>query len=114
MHNYQESPHSENTACPRSKKEERERERVFIRLLISNKTPQTINEKENSWRYRLGTVSGKTICHRGLNQVLGCTNLILASTGSHQQTSTSCFGEITPTAHQLNNVACKSTQTYKT
>jgi hypothetical protein len=29
---YQESPHSENTASPRSEKEEREREHVFIRI----------------------------------------------------------------------------------
>jgi hypothetical protein len=28
-------------------------------------TPQTINEKENPWGYRFGTVSGKTICHWG-------------------------------------------------
>jgi hypothetical protein len=46
-HAYQESPHSENTASPRSEKEKRERELVFIRILISNKKPQTINEKEN-------------------------------------------------------------------
>jgi hypothetical protein len=38
---YQQSPHSENTAAPRSGKEEREREHVFIRTSISNKTPQT-------------------------------------------------------------------------
>ncbi len=62
---YQESPHSENTAFPRSEKEEREREHVFVRILISNTTPQTINEKENPWGYRLGTVSGKTICNWG-------------------------------------------------
>jgi hypothetical protein len=35
---HQESPQSENT--------EREREHVFIRISISNKTPQTINERE--------------------------------------------------------------------
>jgi hypothetical protein len=39
---YQESPHSENTVCPRSEKEKREREHAFIRILISNKTSQTI------------------------------------------------------------------------
>jgi hypothetical protein len=43
---YQELPHSENTASPCSEKEERERKHVHIRILISNKTPQT-NEKEN-------------------------------------------------------------------
>jgi hypothetical protein len=41
---HKESPHSENTASPCSKKEEREREHVFRRISISNKTPQTINE----------------------------------------------------------------------
>jgi hypothetical protein len=60
---YQELPHSENTASPRREKEERER--VYIRILISKRTPQTINEKENPWGYRLGTVSGKTIYHWG-------------------------------------------------
>jgi hypothetical protein len=43
---FQESPHSENTAFPHSEKEEREREHVFTRILISNKTPQTINENK--------------------------------------------------------------------
>jgi hypothetical protein len=49
---YQESPHSENTASPRSEKVERKREHVFIRISISNKTPQTINEK-----YSLGVTA---------------------------------------------------------
>jgi hypothetical protein len=31
---------------------------VFIRILISNKTPQTGNEKENHWGYRLGFIKG--------------------------------------------------------
>jgi hypothetical protein len=43
------------------KKEEREREHMFIRILISNKTPKLINEREDPWGYRLGTVRGKTI-----------------------------------------------------
>jgi hypothetical protein len=55
---YQESPHSENTASPRSLEVERKREHGFIRISISNKEPQTINENENPWGYRLGTVSG--------------------------------------------------------
>jgi hypothetical protein len=61
---YQKSPHLENTASPRSEKEERKKEHMFIRILISNKTPQTINEKENPWGYCLGTVSGKAICFK--------------------------------------------------
>ena len=80
---YQESPHPENTAFPCSEKEKREREHVFIRILISNKTPQPINEKETNWGHRLATVSGKTICHWGLNLALGCTNLTLATIGSN-------------------------------
>jgi hypothetical protein len=32
--------HTQKTASPRSKKEEREREHVFIRISISNKTPK--------------------------------------------------------------------------
>jgi hypothetical protein len=75
---YQESPHSENTASPRSEKEGK---RACVYKNINFKrTPQTINEKENPWGYRLGTVSGKTICHWGLKP--GCTNLTLAPTGS--------------------------------
>jgi hypothetical protein len=38
------------------------RELGFISRLTSNKTLQTINEKEKKWGYRLGTVSGKTTC----------------------------------------------------
>jgi hypothetical protein len=44
---YQESPHSENTASRSSEKEEKKRKQVFIRISVSNKTPQTLNEKEN-------------------------------------------------------------------
>jgi hypothetical protein len=36
---YQELPHSENTASTRSEKEEREREHLYIRILISKRTP---------------------------------------------------------------------------
>jgi hypothetical protein len=63
---YQELPHSEDTVSPRSEKEERQREHVYIRILISKRTPETINEKENLRGYRLGTVIDKTICHWGL------------------------------------------------
>jgi hypothetical protein len=63
-----------NTASPRSQKVERKREHKFIRVLMSNKTPQTINEKENHWGYRIGTVSA-IVATCSLNQVLGCTNL---------------------------------------
>jgi hypothetical protein len=46
--------HTRKTQPPHAaKKEEREREHIFIRISISNKTPQTINEKENHWVYRL-------------------------------------------------------------
>jgi hypothetical protein len=94
----QESPYSENTTSRPSEIEEREREHVFIRISISNKTPQTINEKENPWGYCLGTVSGKTSCHwrfkpgSWVHQPHTCPNRI-----SYQQTSTSCLDEITPT-----------------
>ena len=62
------------------------------------RTPQTINEKENPWGYRLGTVSGKTICHWGfkpgsrVHQPHTCPNRF-----SYEQTSTTCLGKITPT-----------------
>jgi hypothetical protein len=42
---YQESPHSENTASPRSEKEERERERVYIRTLISKGHHKQLTKK---------------------------------------------------------------------
>jgi hypothetical protein len=60
---YQELLHSENIASPRCQTIERKRGHGFIRIPISNKTPQTINEKENLWGYRYGTASGKTIRH---------------------------------------------------
>jgi hypothetical protein len=65
---YQESPNSENTASPSSQTVERKREHGFIRISISNKTPQTINEKEDLWCYCLGTVSVKKICRCWFNQ----------------------------------------------
>jgi hypothetical protein len=61
---YQESSHSENTASPHSKKEEGKKACVYKNSNFK-RTPQTIREKENPWGYRLGTVSGKTICHWG-------------------------------------------------
>jgi hypothetical protein len=69
-----------NMHIRKREKEEREREHVFIKISISNKTPQ--------WGYRLGTVIGKKIATWGLNQVLGCTNLTLANGFSYGQTST--------------------------
>jgi hypothetical protein len=47
---YQESPHSEKHSLTNKS----EREHVFVRILMSNKTPLTIKEKENPWCYRLG------------------------------------------------------------
>jgi hypothetical protein len=110
---YQESPHSENTASPRIERVESKREHVFIRISISNKTPQIINENENPWGYRLGTVNVKTICHWGfkpgsrMHEPHTCPNRL-----SYQQTSTSCLGEITPTHPSAQQ--CQSTQTFKT
>jgi hypothetical protein len=40
-------PHPENKASPSNQKVDRKREQGFIRRTISNKTPKTINEKEN-------------------------------------------------------------------
>jgi hypothetical protein len=60
---HQELSQPEKTASPRSQNVEREREHEFIRESISNKTSQTINDIENHWGYRLGTVSGNIICH---------------------------------------------------
>jgi hypothetical protein len=45
---YQESPHSENTASPRSEKEEEKRACVYKNINFK-RTPQTINKKENPW-----------------------------------------------------------------
>jgi hypothetical protein len=94
---YQESPHWENTASPRSKKEEREfqRERMFIRILFSNKTPQT--KKRTLGITALERSVEKHFATGGLNQVLGCTNITCPKKFSYQQTSTSCLSEITPT-----------------
>jgi hypothetical protein len=36
---------------------------MVIQLSVKKMTPPSINESENSSGYRLGTVSGKTICH---------------------------------------------------
>jgi hypothetical protein len=109
---YQESPHSENTASPRSEKEKREREHVFIRILISNKTPQTINEKETPWGYRLGTISSKTICHWEFKPGSMVHQLYTSPNSfSYEHTSTSCLGEISPTHPSAKPCCMQSTQT---
>jgi hypothetical protein len=73
-----------HTQKTRSEKVEGKREHMLIRIIISNKTPQTINEiKEplglppwnGQWKNHFAT--------GGLNLVLGCTNITLAPTGSH-------------------------------
>jgi hypothetical protein len=72
----------QKTQPPHTAKKKRGRA-WFIKWTISKQTPQTINNKWEPEGYRIGTVSGKTICHRDLNHVLGCTNITLAPTGSH-------------------------------
>jgi hypothetical protein len=69
---YQEWPHSVSS---RSEKEENEREHVFIRILISNKTPQTINEKEKLGVTALERSEAKLFATGCLNKVLECINL---------------------------------------
>jgi hypothetical protein len=81
MHN-QESPHSENTASPRSEKEEREREHVYIRILISKGHHKHLTKKRTLGVTALERSVAKQCATGGLNQVLGCTNLTLAPTGS--------------------------------
>jgi hypothetical protein len=91
---YQESPHSENTASPRSKKEEREREDKQL----TKKRTLGVNALERSVAKQFGT--------SGLNQVLRCTNLTLAPTDSHMNIQAqSCLGEITP-AHPSAQECC--------
>jgi hypothetical protein len=53
-------------SLPHGQKVERKIEHGFKRISISNKTPQTINKKENLWGYRIGTVSGKNYATGGL------------------------------------------------
>jgi hypothetical protein len=90
--------HTQKTQPPHAAKKKREREHVYIRILISKRTPKTTNEKENHWGYRLGTISGKIICDWGfipgsrVHQPHTCPNRFL-----YEQTSTSCLGKITPT-----------------
>ncbi len=79
---YQESPHSENTASPRSEKEEREREHVYIRILISKGHHKQLTKKRTLGVTALERSVAKQFATGGLNQVLGCTNLTLAPTGS--------------------------------
>jgi hypothetical protein len=92
-----ESPLTKHSLHTQRKRREEKRPCCY-KYVNSNKTPQTINEKENPWGYRLGTVSGKTNCHWGfkpgsrVHQSHTCPNMF-----SYQQTSTSCLGEKTPT-----------------
>jgi hypothetical protein len=79
---YQELPHSENTASPRSEKEEREREHVHIRILISKRNHKQLTKKRTLGVTALERSVAKQFVTGGLNQVLGCTNLTLATTGS--------------------------------
>ncbi len=61
-------PNTDKKKRKREKKRERGRYRErasLIKWSVSKQTPQTINKIENPRGYRLGTVSGKTICHWG-------------------------------------------------
>jgi hypothetical protein len=107
--------HTQKTQPPHAGKKKK-REHVFIRRFISNKTPQTINERVNLWGYRIGTVSGKTILHWGFKPGSRVHQRhTFFNRFSYEQTSASCLGEKkTPNPHQHDNVACIITQTYKT
>jgi hypothetical protein len=79
---YQELPNSNNTASPRSEKEERERVHVYIRILISEGHHKQLTIKRTLGVTALERSVAKQFATWGLNQVLGCTNLTLARTGS--------------------------------
>jgi hypothetical protein len=67
---YQKLPYSDNKeASPRSQNVERKRDHEFIRRSISNKTPQTINEKRTFGVKALRRSLAKQFATGGLNQV---------------------------------------------
>jgi hypothetical protein len=79
---YQESPHSENTASPRNEKEERQREHVYIRIFISKGHHKQLTKKRTLRVTAMERSVAKQFATGDLNQVLECTNLTLAPTGS--------------------------------
>jgi hypothetical protein len=88
----------------------------MVNKMISFKTDTKNNLKnENPTVTALERSVTKQFAAGGLNQVLGCTNLTLAPTGSHtnKQVKLSLVKKLNPT-NQLDKVACKSTQTYNT
>jgi hypothetical protein len=61
---YQELPHPVVKASPHSQKVEEKKAWLYGYTTISlKKRINEINESENPRGYRLGTVSGKTLCH---------------------------------------------------
>ena len=135
---YQELPEDiQKTQPPRTGKKRRKRERKREWLI---ETDTTINKRTRGVTALERSVA-KQFATGGLNQVLGCTNLTLAPTGSHinrtichwgfksgsrvhqphnfpnrfsyEQTSTSCLGKITPThTNKANNSEKENTVNY--
>jgi hypothetical protein len=73
--------HTQKTQPPHEK-EEREREHVYIRILISKGHHKQLRKKRTLGVTALERSVAKQFATGGLNQVLGCTNLTLAPTGS--------------------------------
>jgi hypothetical protein len=95
---YQEWPHPEDTDLPQHSARHQRGQENMGNKMINFKIDTTNNENENPKGCRLGTVSGKTICHWGfppgsrVHQPHTCPNRFFK-----EQTSTMCLGELAPT-----------------
>ena len=78
---YQEWPHPANTASPHSQKVERRRQHGYNQF--QNRRHKQLTKVRTRGVTALERSVAKQIATGGLNQVLGCTNLTLAPTGSH-------------------------------
>ncbi len=78
---YQEWPHPADTASPHSQKVERRRQHGYNQF--QNRRHKQLTKVRTRGVTALERSVAKQIATGGLNQVLGCTNLTLAPTGSH-------------------------------
>lgn len=64
--------------------------------------------------YRFRAISGKTFCLWSVDQFLRCTNLTLATIGSHMNKQVEIvFVNYLQLIYQLDTVTCKSTHTIR-
>ncbi len=80
---YQKWPHPAETASPHSQKRREDKRAWLYNNQFQNRRHKQLTKVRTRGVTALERSVAKQIATGGLNQVLGCTNLTLAPTGSH-------------------------------